>query len=335
MQMRISIGLGCLLVGFALTGCSKEQSARSGANRLPTNATVTTVATADPAVDINLRWQVGRRYHLRMETIMSSEADAGAGAARPPAKITLSMAHEYAVSARKELPGDGRKLELEFLAQKFQYQVGAATLASFDSAQDPKLDGRNPAAPVLRKLIGARIQCETDGSGRAVKVDGFKELTSRMADGEPMVQAFLESVFSEVNLKQLLDFAQTLQSDRAVKPGDDWPLHLELADPVGTLVVKGQCDIMDWETRSDRRCARIKFSGDITSQSDPQATSSASVEAGTISGRVWFDPALGMPVDSSCDQHMTLKTVAQGKITISKVNQTTNVRLVGVDDAGR
>ncbi len=328
-KLFIPAFLLCLAAVCGLPGCSKKPKAQAAA--APTNS-IPAPSPANKLVEIKIRWPLGKKYHFRLENIWSWQ-DASAES-QQAAKTTISLTHDYAVSVVKKLPDDGRELELVFTAQKMFYQMGQIPLLSFDSAQSKAQDAANPVAPILRKLLGARIRCFTDANGKAVKLEGFKELKERMSGNDPQIEAMLEAMFSDVNLKQLFDFAAALQPDEPVKTGGTWPVHLEMPDPVGLMVVDLNCTLKDWEAQDNRQCVRIEYQGKLSSKPDLTSQNSLSkIDGGTVSGKAWFDPDLGMLANSATEQHMTVENTAQGKTTKTVFNMTINFRLIKVTDS--
>jgi hypothetical protein len=308
-----------------LTGCSK-----SAPSKLATDASI----NPDPAagatngpVDVEINWEPGKKYYFQLETIQSWE-NSRSGSPEP-VRATMGITHDYTLSVVKELADGGRELELEFTAQKMFYQMGEVPVLNFDSAQSKEQDADNPVAPILRKLLGARIRCLMDASSKATKLEGFDELSARMSGNQPQVKAMLESVFNETNLKQMFDFAAALQPDGPVKIGDTWPVHLEMPDPVGLMVVNLNCTLKGWEPQDNRPCLRIDYQGKVTSKSAPTGQSSPSkINDGAVSGKAWFDPDLGMLANSATEQHMTLETTTQGTAMTTRYNLTINFRLM-------
>lgn len=329
MKNIISVLLLCLVVICELPGCSKK-TANGPASNPPANSISAADATNNP-VEIKIKWSAGKKYYLQLESIQSWENTLSTQ--QGPIKTTMGITHDYTISVVQELAGGGRELELEFTAQKMFYQMGEIPVLNFDSAQSKDQDADNPVAPVLRKLLGARIRCLTDANGKVTKLEGFSELRERMTGNQPQVRAMLESMFNETNLKQMFDFAAALQPDGPVKIGDTWLVHLEMPDPVGLMVVNLNCALKGWEPQDSRPCVRIEYQGEVSSK--PSATgqiSPSKIDDGAVSGKEWFDPNLGLPVNSATEQHMTLETTVQGKATTTRFNMTINFRLIRITE---
>jgi hypothetical protein len=83
----------------------------------------------------------------------------------------------------------------------------------------------------------------------------------------------------------------------------------------------------------DRNCARLEYTGDISSKPGTNASPMAiQIEKGKIAGTMWFDPDLGMVVGTTGDQDMDMKITAQGKPITTTLSQKVNLKLVEVAD---
>jgi hypothetical protein len=65
----------------------------------------------------------------------------------------------------------------------------------------------------------------------------------------------------------------------------------------------------NWEQHWNRNCARLEFQSTVKTKPDPNsnpAGTSASSLDGTISGVAWFDPALGMIIETAANSDMKM-----------------------------
>ena len=317
-----------LTAGFGWTGCNQATASAKGSSTNSPSASGGTSSTnaANEPVALKIKWETGRKYRVQMECMQSWD-NTGKTGAPAGSRITMGLTHEYAVSVVKEQAGGGRKLEMELASQKMFYQMGEVPVLNFDSAQSSAEDARNPVAPVLRKMVGARVQCFTDGEGRVTKIEGFKELYDRMAGGQRQIRGMIQEMYNETNLKQIFNFAAAVQPDGPVSIGDAWPIHVEMPDPVGLMVMDLNCSFKNLEPRAGRPCARLEFQGAVTSKGvENQSPSAIKIQDGNVSGRAWFDPEMGMLVNSESEQHMTYQTTSQGKTMTTRFNLSLNFR---------
>ncbi len=109
-------------------------------------------------------------------------------------------------------------------------------------------------------------------------------------------------------------------------------------EQMGIMVLDYTFTFQNWEKHGPRNCARLEFSGTIKTKPDPDASAAPggmtiSNLNGTSSGTSWFDPEIGLTIDTSMNQDMSMvinlpsqfgKRGAGGK-TQSITNQMTQV----------
>ncbi len=80
----------------------------------------------------------------------------------------------------------------------------------------------------------------------------------------------------------------------------------------------------------------MEFTGELALKPGPVSSAAAlSVEKGTVEGKIWIDPEMGMVVDTVNDQNVTLKIVAQGKTIHSEMSQHVTMKLAEVTAPAR
>ena len=82
-------------------------------------------------------------------------------------------------------------------------------------------------------------------------------------------------------------------------------------DMLGTLVMDYTFTLERWEQHGKRNCARMEFQGTIKTKDGDNAKPNQlgmtmSIQDGTTSGVSWFDPELGIIIDSQMHQDMTI-----------------------------
>ncbi|MGA2029456.1 MAG: DUF6263 family protein [Verrucomicrobiota bacterium] len=314
---------GCVL----LSGCSKSKNAatQSGNNADSGSAT----ATPASPVEMKIKWTVGKKYSLHMELDQTTKTDVP----NQPQPVTqeVKIAQDFDFSVLKELDNGGRQLELTFDDETMDIFQGDRNVFSFDSTQSPAQDANNPVAPILRAMIGTRLQYFTDTNGKVEKIEGVDELMNRIAATvKPQQQAMFKQMFSEDTLKQYASFADAMP-DHPVNIGDSWPLKKDVNSTIGVLTLDMEYTFKDWEQHGDRQCAHIEVTGDISTKSISTALGVVvEIKNGKISGEFWFNPALGMIVDMNDDQNMPLKITTRTQAMTAQFSQKIRVDLVGV-----
>src|SRR5208283_2661114 len=135
------------------------------------------------------------------------------------------------------LDNGGRQLELQFESQTMDVSQGGRSVLSFNSLQDSAQDTNNPVAPVLRAMIGVRVQYFTDANGKVERVEGTDALAKRFAaSGNPQAQALVQQMFGEETLKRYGSFADAMPG-HVIKVGDSWPLKEDVTTSIGLVTV--------------------------------------------------------------------------------------------------
>ncbi|HUA67171.1 MAG TPA: DUF6263 family protein, partial [Candidatus Saccharimonadales bacterium] len=224
------------------------------------------------------------------------------------------------------------ELELKFENETMNVSQGDRNVLSFDSTQSPSQDADNPAAPVLRAMIGARIQYFTDANGKVERMEGVDALTQRIAaTGNPQEQAMFKQMFSEDTLKRYVSFADALPN-RAVNVSDSWPFQEDVPSTIGVLSLDMNYTFKNWGQYGNRQCAHIEATGNVSNKSISTETGAmVEIKKGEISGDFWFDPTLGMIVAVNNDQNMTLKISTRAQTMTAQFNQKVRLALVNTD----
>jgi hypothetical protein len=317
--------LNYLAERLAETAGPPAKTASEGEN----SAAGTPTQSSEP-VEMKLKWEVGKRYEQRMEMTQASAVTLP-GSAKPVQQET-KQTQDYAVTVQKERDGGGRELEVEVLGMKLTTKAAGNTVLDFDSAKSN--DAGNPAAPMLRKMVGMRLKLLTDGSGKIESVEGLQEAVDRITGGaSAMEKGMIQGMMSEDNIKEMYSAALGLP-DKPVKPGDSWPLKIEVAlGPLGAVVMNSQYTFKGLDQHNAHKCALLEFTGTLSAADTGAADNPMSIQGGKTSGKIWFDPALGMEIDRLAQESMTVKINAQGHALTTKVNAQSENKLVKITDA--
>jgi hypothetical protein len=206
---------------------------------------------------------------------------------------------------------------------------GSRTLVDYDSekklSNDPKQRELAAMEKIFQKIIGAKIQFYLDASNQVERIDGVDALMSRLAaGGQTDAAASLKSMFNEDTLKQMIS-GQHLPP-KAVQPGDTWPVHIDMAmGQLGTMSTDYSFNLASWEKHGVRNCARLEFQGTMKSKSDAGALPSGmtmSVQDGDSSGVSWFDPELGLVIETTMNQNLKMTMSIPMKVMGKAADQT-------------
>jgi hypothetical protein len=295
-------------------------------------------------VELKLKWPVGEHIVQDMDMKMNMELSIPGRPA--PMKQDMNLGQEYGLTVLKETPGGGHEVEMEFLNARMSIAMGGKTM-DYDSAKKTSADKANPMADMFGKIVGSKIQYFLDASNEVERIEGVDELENRLSSGSQAdgLAPFRESMFSKDRFKQMMS-ANRYLPPMAVQPGDTWPntQSFEMG-PLGTMTMDFNSTFQSWEMHGKRNCARIESQGTIKSTPGTNANPtglSMTITAGDFTGISWFDPELGITIDTTMNEDMKMvmniptnprgKAGAAGRMqTITnQMNQIITIKLVSV-----
>jgi outer membrane murein-binding lipoprotein Lpp len=321
------VSLAVVAGGVLLSGCSKSKPATPSGG---SDASSATAAAADGPVDMKIKWAAGKTFAMRMEMNMDTEMKVPN---QPdPVKQNVKLAQNFNFSALKKLDNGGWELQLEFENESLDVSMGGRSVLTFDSNENPAQETNNPAAAILRAMVGAQLQYFTDASGKVEKMGGVDDLMKRVAAaGTQQQRGMFQQMFSEDTLKRYGSFSEALPN-RIVNIGESWSDKNDIVSTIGTLTMDMNYTFKNWEQHGDRKCAHVEAVGTITTKTVSAANVGAAVEVqnGKIAGDFWFDPELGMIVDVHNTQDMTLKITTRNQNLTQQLSQKVRLSLVDV-----
>ena len=326
-KLFVILPVCALTAGLFLTACSKSKTASSQSGK-GTDSTMDAGTSKNP-VDMRITWKVGKKYPMHIELNQSTKTDVPDQ--QQPVAQDMNLTQDFDISALKELDGGGRQLELQFNNQAINVSQGGQTVLSFNSTDSQGADNNDPAAAILRALVGARIQYFTDANGKVERMEGVDALEKRVAaTGQPREQAMFAQMFSKDTLKRYCSFADGMPN-RTVNIGDSWPFKEDITTSIGLLALDMKYTFKNWEQYADRKCAHVVGTGRILSKSVSTVNGAlVEIENGKIAGDFWFDPALGMIVAFNDDEDMALKITTRAQTLKTQFDQKVRLALVDV-----
>jgi Family of unknown function (DUF6263) len=299
--------------------------------KLSTPETPAATNTGKP-VEMKLKWEVGKRYEQQMDMTMDMGVNSPDQAQGQGMQTKMKIGEGFAISAVKNRDEGGKELDLRITGVTMSMDMGGSTLMSYDSKNPPSDAGSNPAMAMLQKLGDLHLTMLTDAKGSVESVEGFKDFLDSLGDSGGGAQP-LKGFFTEDSLKQMVSLEGL--PDHPVKVGDSWPIKKEISVPsMGTMVQDLTCTFTGWEQRENHKCAVIAVSGTISTKpgDDASAAPMMTIEDGKLTGEIYFDPALGMPIESSINQGFSVKVNASGQSMSTRVAQDISTKLAAVTD---
>jgi hypothetical protein len=305
---RVVIVVVC---GFIGAGCNKSGNPKGdAAKKGEKNAAAAPQQNIEPIL-LKVKWPVGNRYTQRMNVTSSSEMTMPQSP--KPVAQEVKMEQEYALEVAREREKGGRELNLEFLSTEMEVKSAGKVVMNVDTKGEAgAAEASDSLAASYRQLVGAKIKYHLNERNMVEKIEGLKEFVDKATSKAPAQgKATMRSMFNEDYFKQIVEFGKHFPS-KPVKPGDSWPVKTQIAmGPLGFVVADLNYTFKGLEQHEKRNCAAIDFTGTLTSKpptngAAPAATT-MNLEKGTMSGKTWFDPDLGMVVDLAMDQDLMMK----------------------------
>ena len=293
-----------ILIATALALCLPQVGCnKSGKLNQPSTFT-------PPTGPVELKVKSPQGERIIQDTDMKQDMEFALPGQPTPMKQEMTMGQEYGLTVLKETPDGGHEVEMEFLSARMGMTRGGKTLLDYDSTEKSSVDKASPVAGMFGKIVGSKVRFFLDASNEVERMEGVDELVNRLSSGAQADElALLKGMYSEGYFKQMMS-ANRFMPPKAVQPGDTWPVQFEFSmGQIGTMVVDYNFTFQSWETHGKRNCARLEFQGTIKTKPDPNSNPSGmsiSIPDGNTSGVSWFDPELGITIDTTMNQDMKM-----------------------------
>jgi hypothetical protein len=266
-------------------------------------------------VELKLKWPVGERIEQDMD--MKQNMELSIPGKPGPTKQDMNMGQEYGLTVLKETPDGGHEVEMEFLSARMRMAAGGQAI-DYDSKK-PANDSANTGAAKIQKsladmfgkIVGSKIQYFLDASNEVERIEGVDELVDRLSSGgqADWLATYKSAMFSKDRFKQIMSVNRYLPP-KPVQPGDTWPSTQSFEmGPLGTMTMDFNNTFQNWEMHGKRNCARLEFQGTIKSTPGTNANPTAlsmTISEGDFSGISWFDPELGITIDTTLNEDIKM-----------------------------
>jgi hypothetical protein len=334
MKKNFSLIVCLLAVSLAWVGCNKAGKLNQRSEFKPPTG----------PMEFKQKWPLGERIEQDLDMKMKSEISIPGQPA--PMKQDTTMGQAYGLTVLQANPDGTHEIEMDFLSARMGMKMGEKTLMEYDSEKKSATDKPNPLADVFAKIVGSKIRYFLNASNAVDRIEGVDDLISRLSAGaNAQATAPLKSMYSEGYFKQMMS-ANLFLPPKPVQPGDSWPVQYEIPlGMMGTMTMNYDFTFQNWEMHGKRNCARLEFSGSIQTKPDPSAKPGAmsiSIQDGTCSGISWFDPELGITIDTTMNQDFKMVMLipqnqkpkpgvpAKMQSLTNQMNQVMTIKLVSV-----
>lgn len=294
--------VGLVLVG---AGCHKENKV---------NVPSKSAAPSGP-IELKLKWTPGEKIVENLD--MKMDIDVDVPGQPMPINQQMTMGQKFSVTVLRQTATGGHELEMEFLAARVSMAGPGQPPVEYDSEKSSSTKSSNPMAKIFSKLIGEKIRYILDATNEVERIEGLPDLVKKLSEGSnPAMKATIKSMINESYFKEMMSSARYLPS-KPVQPGDTWPVVIETTSgQLGDITMDYTMTFKGWEMHGVRNCVRLDFTGSIKGK--PGETPNGmtmDLQDGQTSGVSWFDPDLGIIIDTqvSHDMKIVMTMNAMGK----------------------
>jgi hypothetical protein len=153
---------------------------------------------------------------------------------------------ELAWTPLKQLTDKSWVVQMKFLAIKRETTVGDKKVV-FDSS-NPGEAGKEIAAKI-KPLLESSFTFTLSPQMKATKVEGYKEVLTKIGKGDTKLKQFVETLFTPDSLKQIADETFAMVPPKPVAKGDTWTLEHKV--PLGAMGAFNTKSVYTLEGQSD------------------------------------------------------------------------------------
>lgn len=276
------------------------------------------------AVELKLRWEVGKRYAFQQDVNSSMEVVARRDEAAVPMNTNGLQRVSYTVADHPA----GTKVDMRLESFRTTTTMKGQVMMQFDS-ENPGANG-GAQAGALAALMEARVATVFDDEGKVVEILGLDTVKGGAQGG-----------MSRNQLEAMAKHAALYLPAKEVKPGETWQTEVDL--PLGAVAgqeasIAYTMTFEGMEEREGRSLARISLSGKLRVKAGAQGVR-LPMEAKKLSGVIFFDPVVGQPIETNLSMEMLMRPPAglpraEGVPDGIPLRTATVQKLVAVEDAG-
>ncbi len=301
----------------------------TGGGQKPVSEIITPGDPSEP-VAMKIKWQVGKRYLERLT--LGAAAQATQSGQPQPMKGELKLSQDLAISALKERDGGGRDLQVELLDTALNVKQDGNPIMSFDSKKPAPDAAGDSVGPILKRIAGAKLRLLTDAAGNVESVEGLEDFIKTVGGSDvPDPASLLKSMPTNTSGGlQTMQVGSGFLPEQPVKVGDTWSKAVDSkTDPTGTVNGNIKYTFTGWSQHEGHRCAVIEFAGDLAAKPPAAATATVVDVRVNVTGKTWYDPELGMIVETSSSPKLKVKVGDALNVTL---NLDTDCKLVEMAD---
>jgi len=256
------------------------------------------------SIDLQQRWQAGKKYSQTIETAQQSTIEIGG----QKMDQSTTMMIEVSIAVRVHEDGKRRRMTMVYDRIAMDMSMNGQKM-SFDSANpgtDPLGLGKS-----MGSTVGKELKILIDEKGAVTEIENYDSYIEQLGKS-PVPGVDFREMHSRDALKQMINQGALLSlPGKPIEPGASWPFEQVLDLPkIGKVSTRGSYTYKGMAQRSGANCAELTTEGklamDVSGEAGAVSPLAMKVTDGTITGTVWFDPQLGVMRESQIQQDMTM-----------------------------
>ena len=272
------------------------------------------------AVELRLKWEVGKRYTFEVSSSTAMTMTVGDKAMASESDMAQEICYKAALHEK------GTEVTMEVESIKMGMRVNGQAMMDYDSKKNPE---GGVLGASFKPILDLKARAIYDKDGEIVEISGLDGLVGLDQVGSGAEQ-----------IEMMMREASQLMPGKDVAVGESWKSMVEfpmapLAKEPATMVFDLKLEAM--EEKDGKELARISLTGRIENQQENGAEAPLQLRSKSISGEILFDAELGQPRESGMKMELEmgvpedvpLAEGAPGKIPMTIV---TSQKLLSVEN---
>lgn len=225
---------------------------------------------------------------------------------------------------------DGKAKLKQTITRIRMVMEGIPDKVTYDSKEgkDPEGPFGKMVVPVFKAMAGAEFTLTMDPQGRLSDVQVPQKVLEAMKN-LPGGGAAVAGLFSEDNLKQMVNQGGLQLPAGPVTQGMTWDQKVEAKMPFGTMKVDNQCAYQGEVMRDGKKLAEIIMKPKLVLEPSDKAPAKIQLKEQEGKGAAYFDPEAGRLAETNLQQSMTMEISAGGQSITQKMVQSITMKLQG------
>jgi hypothetical protein len=252
---------------------------------------------------------IGKRQITRVDQTNKNQIEIPG---QPPMETREVISQRMSTSVLNVHTDGSFEIEIAFLSMSLEEESQKGKITVSSDAGAPQDQEAKLMWNMVKAMSGSKIKVFITKDLDVRKVEGIETIIEKLRASYPpqALQAIQANLNEDIFKDMMKPFVQVLPA-HPVRVGDDWSVTSTIDIPMfGKMNKDRKYHFAKWEEHMGQQCIVVKMSGSISSkgEANPQIPMGPkiSITEGSITGTMWYAPALGTVVDSVLIQSINL-----------------------------